>query len=145
MLGLDPHWAWLAGGTALLAFETLLPGVFLFWIGLAALGTGLILWALPMSMTLQIMLFAVLGLGAILIGRQVQGRQKTEVTDAPFLNERGRLMLGQVFTLESAISDGAGSVKVGDSVWRVTGADRAAGEKVKVIGMDGGTLKVDAA
>jgi inner membrane protein len=145
MFGLDPHWLWLASGTALLALETLLPGVFLVWIGLAAVGTGLILWALPLSVTLQLMLFAVLGLCAILIGRQVQGRQKSEVTDAPFLNERGKLMLGQVFTLETAISGGAGSVKLGDSVWRVTGADRAAGEKVKVIGMDGGTLKVDAA
>ncbi len=143
MMGIDPHWLWLAGGLALLGLEAVLPGVFLFWIGLAAMATGLIVWALPVGLTGQLVLFAALGLAAILVGRHVQGRQRSEVTDAPLLNERGKTMLGQVFTLETAISGGAGSVKVGDSVWRVTGADRPAGEKVKVVGIDGGTLRVE--
>jgi inner membrane protein len=144
MMGFDPHWLWLAGGVALLGLETMLPGVFLFWVGLAAVATGLILWVLPMGLTAQLVLFAVLGLAAILLGRQVQGRQKSEVTDAPFLNERGKTLLGKIFTLETAIAGGAGSVRIGDSVWRVVGEDRAAGERVKVTGIDGGTLTVEA-
>jgi hypothetical protein len=143
MMGFDPHWLWLAAGLALLGLEALLPGIFLFWIGLAAIATGLILWLVPLGVTAQLVLFALLGLAAILVGRQVQGRQKDEVTDSPFLNERGKTLLGQVFTLDTAIAGGAGSVKVGDSVWRVIGADRPAGEKVKVVGIDGGTLKVE--
>jgi inner membrane protein len=143
MMGLDPHWLWLAGGVALLALEAIVPGVFLFWVGLAAIATGLILWVLPVGIAAQLVLFAVLGLAAILVGRQVQGRQKSEVTDAPFLNERGKTLIGKVFTLETAIAGGAGSVKIGDSVWRVTGDDRAAGLKVRVTGIDGGTLMVE--
>jgi inner membrane protein len=145
MMGFDPHWLWLAAGLALLGLEAMLPGIFLFWIGLAAMATGLILWVVPLGLTAQLVLFAILGLAAILVGRQVQGRQKDEVTDAPFLNERGKTLIGQVFPLETAIASGVGSVKIGDSVWRVIGADRPAGEKVKVVGIDGGTLKVEAA
>jgi inner membrane protein len=145
MMGFDQHWLWLAGGLALLGLEALLPGIFLFWIGLAAMATGAILWVVPLGVAAQLVLFAVLGLVAIVVGRLVQGRQKDEVTDAPFLNERGKTMLGQIYALETAISGGVGSVKIGDSVWRVIGADRPAGEKVKVVGIDGGTLKVEAA
>ncbi len=145
MAWLEAHWLWLGAGILLIAFEALTPGIFLFWVGLAALATGLILWIAPLSATAQIVLFAVLGLCAILIGRVIQGRQKDEVTDAPFLNERGRHMIGKVYPLETAIRDGAGSVKIGDSVWRVTGADMAAGEKVRVAAIDGGTLVVEPA
>jgi hypothetical protein len=115
------------------------------WIGLAALATGLILWIAPMGFTTQIMLFAMLGLGAILIGHQVQGRQKHEATDAPHLHERGKALIGREFRLETAIVDGAGSVRIGDSVWRVTGEDRGAGEKVRVTAIDGSTLVVEGA
>lgn len=143
MMGLDPHWLWLAGGVALLALEALLPGIFLFWVGLAAIASGLLLWVMPMGFTAQLLIFAVLGLVAILAGRQVQNRQKDEVTDSPFLNERARELVGKVFPLETAIAGGAGSVRIGDSVWRVTGDERAQGEKVRVVGIDGGTLKVE--
>jgi inner membrane protein len=142
---ISAHWLWLAGGILLLAAETMLPGVFLFWIGLAALGTGLILWAIPSSLTLQLVFFAILGLVSILLGRVVQHRQKGDATDAPFLNERGKGMVGKVYPLETAIVNGAGSVRIGDSVWRVAGDDRASGERVRVKAIDGGTLVVEAA
>jgi inner membrane protein len=143
--GISAHWLWLAGGILLLAAETMAPGIFLFWIGLAALGAGLILWVIPSSLTLQLVLFAILGLASILLGRVVQNRQKGDAADAPFLNERGKGMIGKVYALETAIVNGAGSVRIGDSVWRVTGTDREAGASVKITGVDGGTLLVEAA
>jgi inner membrane protein len=145
MAAFEAHWLWLAGGILLLGLEVAVPGVFLFWIGLAGVATGMVLWLAPMGFTAQLLLFAVLGVGAIVIGRRVQGRQKDEVTDAPFLNERGKGLIGKVFPLETAIVDGAGSVKIADSVWRVTGQDRPAGARVKVTAIDGGTLVVEPA
>jgi inner membrane protein len=142
---LSSFWFWLGAGLVLLTLEALLPGVFLIWLGLAALATGIITWLAPLSVTTSLVLFAVLGLASILIGRKVQSGQKTEVTDAPFLNDRGKAMVGKVYALESAIVEGAGSVRIGDSVWRVTGADAAIGTHVKITGMDGSTLLVEAA
>jgi inner membrane protein len=139
------HWLWLAGGFVLLGLETLAPGVFLLWIGLAAVAAGLLFWLLPLGFSLQLMIFAAFALCAILIGRRIQTAQKTDATDAPFLNDRGGALLGKVFTLHTAITDGIGSVRIGDSVWRVSGADAEAGMQVKITGIDGSTLRVEAA
>ncbi len=142
---LATYWFWLGAGLLLLTLEALLPGVFLIWLGLAALATGAVALFIPMGVVSSLVLFAVLGLASILIGRRVQSGQKTEVTDAPFLNDRGGAMIGKVYALESAIVGGAGSVRIGDSVWRVAGTDGAAGTLVKITGIDGSTLLVEAA
>jgi inner membrane protein len=135
-------WLWLAAGILLLGFEVVLPGVFLFWIGLAAIGTGLITWLFPVAFVAQLVLFAMLGLGFILVGRSIQQRQKHEITDAPFLNDRAGAMVGKVYVLETAIVVGTGSIRIGDTVWRVTGPDAASGTHVKVLAVEGGVLRV---
>ncbi len=145
MAFLSSFWFWLGAGLVLLTLEALLPGVFLVWLGLAALATGIITLLMPLSVVSTLVLFAVLGLASILIGRKVQSGQKTEVTDAPFLNDRGKSMIGKIYAVESAIVEGAGSVRIGDSVWRVMGSDAAVGAHVKIIGIDGGTLLVEPA
>jgi len=143
MFGIAPQWLWLSSGILLLAAETALPGIFLFWLGLAAVATGLLLFALPLPFAAQLVAFAMLGLASIVLGRFIQRRETRGPTDAPFLNERGRSLLGKVYRLETAIVDGAGSVRIGDSVWRVSGPEAAAGAHVKVTGVDGGTLMVE--
>jgi inner membrane protein len=145
MIVFDTYWFWLAMGLVLLTLEAVMPGIFLIWLGLAALVTGLIVFFTPLSAVACLVLFALLGLASILIGRRVQSGQKTEVTDAPFLNDRGKSLLGKVYALESAVVNGAGSVRIGDSVWRVAGTDAAVGTLVKITGVDGGTLLVEAA
>jgi inner membrane protein len=141
----SPYWLWLSVGLLLIAAETILPGIFLLWIGFAAIATGLFVWVLPLTFTLQLVLFAILGLVAILFGRNIQANQKATITDAPFLNERGRALVGKVFPLETAIANGSGSVRIGDSIWRVSGIDAPQGAKVKVTAIDGSTLRVESA
>ena len=139
----DPHWLWIAAGLLLVGIEAVVPGLFLLWVGLAAVATGLIAWLVPLSPTVQLMLFAMLGLLLILIGHSIQNRQSRDVTDSPFLNERGQSLLGMVYPLETAIVNGVGSVRIGDSVWRVTGLATDAGTMVRVSGIEGSTLLVE--
>ena len=47
--------------------------------------------------------------------------------ERPFLNRRTEALVGRVFTLDKPILDGVGSVRIDDTVWRVSGADRPAG------------------
>ena len=47
--------------------------------------------------------------------------------------------------LETAIANGFGSVRLADTVWRVSGPDAAQGATVRITGIDGGTLTVEAA
>ncbi len=134
-------WTWWLLGMLLLAIEVVAPGFFFLWFGIAAIliGAGTLLIDWPWQA--QIAGFAVLSLVVAYIGRQVMGYRDTPSED-PNLNLRASRLHGRTFVLTDAIEQGTGRVKVDDSVWRVSGPDRPAGTKVKVIGSDGATLTV---
>ena len=144
MTEFDAHWLWLGAGLLLIGLEIIATGIFLFWVGLAAIATGLILWILPLSLTSQLVLFAILGLGAIIVGSSIQRSQSRESTDSPFLNERSKALIGRTLILETAINNGTGSARMGDSIWRVSGPALAAGKAIRVVSVDGSTLIVEA-
>ena len=53
-------------------------------------------------------------------------------SDMPLLNRRGEQMIGKVATLTEPIKDGRGRVRIGDTMWRVSGPDLPAGTQVRV-------------
>ena len=61
------------------------------------------------------------------------------------LNRRGEQMIGRTAVLSEPIQNGRGKAKIDDSVWRVEGSDLPAGTQIKVTGVDGAILKVEAA
>ena len=63
-------------------------------------------------------------------------------SDQPKLNKRVQQYVGRTFVLEEAIVNGRGSLRVGDSLWHVTGPDTSAGARVEVTGAEGATLTV---
>jgi membrane protein implicated in regulation of membrane protease activity len=63
-------------------------------------------------------------------------------SERPLLNERATQLIGQTFDLIDPIVNGRGSVKIGDSIWRVEGPELPKGARIKVIGADGTLLKV---
>ena len=139
------HWIWLTSGVILCALEALCPGMFLLWLGVAAIANGLVMIFAPLSFEWSLLLFCAFAVVSVLIGRKFYGSRDQE-SDKPFLNRRAEGMIGQVFTLEQAISNGEGRIKVRDSVWRVSGPDLPAGARVKVTGVPEPTvLKVEAA
>jgi inner membrane protein len=142
MTMISAQWLWIGAGILLIGIEVVLPGLFMFWIGLAALATGLVLLATGLSVSMQFMVFGLFGLGTILLGRFLQQREQAAATDQPFLNERGRAMVGKSFQLETAISGGSGTIRIADSVWRVTGPDMVVGAMVTITSVDGSTLVV---
>jgi membrane protein implicated in regulation of membrane protease activity len=66
-----------------------------------------------------------------------------DVSEQPMLNQRGLQYVGQVLELVEPIDHGFGKVRVGDTVWKVSGADAPVGSRVRVIGADGAVLKVE--
>lgn len=136
-------WAWIILGVLLIGVELLAPGAFFLWLGLAAIATGLLDSVLDLSWQASALLFALLCVAAVILGRAVT-RSKTQAEpQAEMLNRRGQALIGRVFTLETPIKDGEGRIRVDDSSWRVTGADRFAGAKVRVVRIEGSTLVVD--
>jgi membrane protein implicated in regulation of membrane protease activity len=128
-------------------FEVAAPGIFFLWFGIAALIVGAlaILFgeALGLGWQLQVILFLGLSVIAVFIGRRLIGATDV-VSDEPLLNMRGEQLVGQVVTLEEATVNGRGRARIGDSLWRVTGPDLAAGSRVRITGIDHGTLVVEA-
>jgi membrane protein implicated in regulation of membrane protease activity len=138
-------WNWLIFGFILMALELIAPGVFLFWLGLAALLVGLVSFALHPAWQTQLLIFALFAALAVPVWRRLalSGR-RTDGGNA-FLNRRAEALVGRVFTLEKPIVDGSGTVRIDDTVWRVTGPDTPAGTKVRVVHADGPNLTVAAA
>jgi hypothetical protein len=69
-------WNWLIFGVVLMALELLAPGVFLFWLGLAALLVGLVSFAVHPSWQVQILLFAIFAAAAVPLWRRVASSNK---------------------------------------------------------------------
>jgi len=135
-------WNWLIFGVILMALELIAPGVFLFWLGLAALLVGLMSFGFNPSWQVQILMFAVFAAAAVPAWRRL-ARSNTSVSASnPFLNKRADALIGRVFTLEKPIIDGAGTVRIDDTIWRVAGPDAPAGSRVKIVQADGASLTV---
>src|SRR6202161_4217839 len=135
-------WNWLIFGLILIALELLAPGVFLFWLGLAALLVGLLSFAIHPSWELQILLFAAFAAAAVPLWRRVARHHGAVSKSNPFLNKRADALVGRVFTLEKPIVDGSGTVRIDDTIWRVAGLDAPAGSGVRIVQADGASLTV---
>jgi membrane protein implicated in regulation of membrane protease activity len=136
-------WAWIILGVILIGVELVAPGAFLVWLGLAAIVTGLLDAVLDLSWQAAALIFALLSVAAVILGRMLSRSGPEPDTGTPHLSQRGQSLVGRVFVLETPIKDGEGRIRVDDSSWRVTGADRFAGAKVRVVRIEGSTLVVD--
>ena len=134
-------WDWFIAGGLLLVLEVLAPGVFMLWLGLAALLVGIISLFVDWSWQAQFIAFAVFSVLAIPLWRRLATGVGGK-TDQPFLNRRAEAWVGRIFTLEKPIVDGSGTIGIDDTVWRITGSDIPAGSRVKVTRVDGTALHV---
>ena len=64
-------------------------------------------------------------------------RKVEQPAERPFLNRRAEGYVGRVFTLDKPIVDGIGTIRIDDTVWRVSGPDCPAGSRVKIARADG--------
>jgi inner membrane protein len=142
--GLAPYWWWLIAAVALGILELLAPGFFLVWMGVAAAVTGIIVALLPIPLPWQLGLFALLAFASVFAGRLYYARNPVPTSD-PNLNARATRLIGRTVTVESAIENGAGRVRVGDGVWNARGPDAPAGASVVIVAADGTSLTVEAA
>lgn len=138
---MDSALIWILAGLLLLGAEILVPGVFLLWIGLAAVGTGLFLLLadppLWVMVTVFITLLAAGVTAALWLRRAGPARPRVNTPDSGLVGRTGVLME----------PDAAGPrVRLGDSDWaaRLPREARAspAGTRVRVEGVDGTTLVV---
>jgi membrane protein implicated in regulation of membrane protease activity len=135
-------WKWIILGAILLALELAAPGAFMMWLGLSAVLVGVLSFIWPdMSWQWQCVAFAVFAVASIPLWRRFAHNVEPP-EERPYLNRRADAMIGQTYTLDKPIADGFGTIRVGDTVWRVNGPDCGAGSRVKIVRVDGANLVV---
>ncbi len=137
---IDAYGWWIAG-LLLLIGEILIPGIFLIWLGLAALIMGVIDALFPaLPWYWQLAVYAVIA-GAMVFGvRPILSRELDRETERPTLNRRLHAMVGRTGMLSEPIAGGVGRARIGDTQWRVRGPDLPEGTRVRVVGVDEETL-----
>ncbi len=132
-------WAiWLMVGMGLLILEMLVPGVFLMWIGLACVGTGLAVLTLPLDFAVQVVIFAVLATLALTLGLRLRKPVTRLNTQTAGLAGRSAIAL--------TFAGREGRVRLGDSDWSARVPSDAEppepGDRLVVEGVDGTVLVV---
>lgn len=118
-MGLQP-WHWAVIGMLLMIGELFIPSFAMLWFGVAALVTALLLWAVPMGLLSQVVIWLGLSIVAcILWFRLIQPRIKTR-TKAGL---GGSVIVGEIGMIVSPVmANGLGVVrfsvpKVGAAEW----------------------------
>jgi inner membrane protein len=139
-------WHWIVGGMLLTLLELAVPAFYVIWFGLGALLVGIIVLLAPgLSVTAQIMLWIIASLTMVLLWfrvfKQSLDRTRSGTADGEAIGEIG-LLVGAI------VPFGKGKVRfqrplLGSDEW-VCLADDAipAGERVRVVGVEGSFLKV---
>ncbi|HYD23441.1 MAG TPA: NfeD family protein [Croceibacterium sp.] len=140
--GFAAHWVWLTLGLVLAGLEMLVPGVYLIWLALAAIVTGVLTLALDMSLPMQVIDFVFLSLILAFSARRFLRDRPIESAD-PLMNRRGARLVGETALVVQAIEHGSGRVRLGDSEWIARGPNVASGERVRVSGSEGAILLVE--
>lgn len=136
-------WYWLIAAVIMIVIEMLLPAAYFLWMGISAFIVGLLLFAIPtIPVLIQVIIFGVLSVVTLVLYKKHKKANPT-VNDEPNLNRRGEQYVGRIFTLDEAIVNGVGKVKVDDSTWKVRGSDMPAGSKVRVMSVDGTIFNVE--
>jgi membrane protein implicated in regulation of membrane protease activity len=142
-LPVDPGWLWLIGGVVLLIAEVIAPGFFLVFIGAAAIAAGLFTVLFSLGTVSQLALFALYALLAVMIGRRFYANAGSSHSTV-LLNDPARRLVGKVVTVVAAVDEHNGRVRVGDGEWSARGGPAAVGERVRITGVDGNCLEVEA-
>ncbi len=130
---------WLLAGVLLCAAEMLLPGMFLLWLGAAALGTGALTELSGRGFAWQAVTFLLLFAAGFAAARhRGQARQS-----GPDVNAATAGLIGRP-CVATGFRGAHGRVALRDGSWpaRLTQGEAADGAVLRVVGLDGNTLLV---
>jgi inner membrane protein len=135
-------WYWLVLAAVFGVIEVAAPAMVCIWLAAAALGVAAIAWLDPdLAWEHQALIFAALAIVGVALGRIAFARPGSARRER-HLNRRAESYIGRMFTLDGAIVDGRGQLKVDDTVWLVAGPDLPAGTHVRVTGAENTLLRV---
>ena len=133
---------WIGLGALLFLVELLTGSGFLLFFGASAFIVAVLPLVLPgIALSTQVIVFSVLAVLDALCWKLILKHRQSRKSDKPFLNKRAEQLVGQSFTLQSAITHGVGRISVGDSIWQVRcDEDLPIGAIISVVKIEGAVL-----
>lgn len=144
-----PFWYWWVFAVALLIIELMTGSTYFFWPAIAAFAAGILdLGPFNGQWQLQLIVFAVVTVAlSVYAPSRVKPWLHRTQADHQTLNERGAQKVGRRATVDTAFSNGAGKVRLGDTLWLAEsdgGEDFAQGAQVEITRTEGTKLFVKA-
>ena len=100
-------------------------------------------FAAGLGVALQLAVFAVFAFVAVrVLGRRFYA-SRYDYTADPHLNDRGARLFGKVVVVVQPVNSHGGRVRVGDSEWSARGGPADAGDRVRIVDVEGNCLKVE--
>ncbi|MFT5520969.1 MAG: hypothetical protein ACI9IA_001569 [Enterobacterales bacterium] len=138
------YWHWIVLGLVLFVLEMLMPGFVLMWFGVGALLVGGLLYIFAdMMWQWQFIIFSIFSIASLLAWKYWSRNNPDDDPEHGVLNQRGRALIGRETLLIEAIVNGVGRIQLDDTFWRVNGDDMESGKLVRIIDVEGATLKVE--
>lgn len=138
-------WHWVVGGIVLILTELIIPSFFIVWFGLGALLVGLLALAFNLSLTAQLATWTLASLAMVWLWFRVfkQNFKKTRIgtAEGEVIGEIG-LLVGAVAPFQKGKVRFQRPVLGADEWVCLADVAIAAGERVKVITVEGSFLKV---
>jgi hypothetical protein len=142
-------WQWVVGAVALSMLELAIPAFVLIWFAMGALLVAMVLFVIPsLTPTIQLIIWLIASIAMVYLWFKVfkPGRRKTLIgtSDANVIGEIG-LLARNVAPFEK------GEVRfqkplLGAESWPcIADINIAAGERVRIVGVEGSMLKIDKA
>ena len=140
---MNPIFGWLVAGVILIALEPVIPGFFVFFVGLGALTVSLISWAFGLPLVWQWILFPVFsGLYILLLMKWVRGWFSGSSSVSANISQEYIGRIGKI--TETIQPPNAGRVMVGETEWNaVCDVPVEAGASVKIVAQENLTFKVE--
>lgn len=138
------YWHWIAFGAVLIVVEIFAPGGIFLWPALAAIVVGLISYIAPdIGQPFLLLLWGISSIILVVGWLAYKKRHPGEDTKST-INRRGEQYVGRHFTLSKDIVNGVGELHVDDTRWKIVShQDKTAGSKVKVVAVEGTSLRVE--
>ncbi len=135
---------WLIFGVILLTLEVVTGTTYILWPAVAALIVGVLVFVLPLAWEMQFLLFFLIGTVLLFAGHKyfqpmMKGGEPSD------LNDRARSMVGRRVKAVTNFETGRGRVQVGDTQWQamMEKGEPAIGDELKIVAVEGTTLKVE--
>lgn len=134
---------WLVLGLLLIVLEVFGFAGFMIGAAFASVIVGVSMFIIDIHWHEQLSMFAFLSVIFTVVYWKFFKSYNENVSDNELLNNRAAQFVGNTYKLETAIENGFGKIKIGDTLWKVrSDIDMDVNNQVEVIGVDGMTLLV---